>query len=247
MSVGIALPGTVEISNTPVEVAESVASWLIAQSKAGIALRGKFSIALAGGSTPKQLYRLLSSEPRRQEIAWENWEFYFGDERACPPEDPRSNYAMAKNALFDPAAVSSSQIHRMHAEESDLQAAARNYADALIAGVGDDNAVPRLDCVLLGLGENGHTASLFPGDPSLRLQSQWCTASKADYEPFDRLTLTFPTLNAARAVAFMVTGATKYPALQDVIRGVAPAANVAPQGGVLRWFLDQAADSGAAG
>jgi 6-phosphogluconolactonase len=244
MSVGIALPGTVETAGTPGEVAHRAAGWLIAQSHAAIAARGKFSVALAGGSTPKLLYQLLCSEPLRSEIDWPHWQFYFGDERACAPTDARSNYAMAMQTLCEPAGVDDSQVHRMHAEDADLTKAARDYAQELAAEVGDEDAIPRLDCVLLGLGENGHTASLFPGDASLRVNDRWCTPSRADYEPFDRLTLTFPTINAARAVAFIVTGKSKHPALQDVIRGVAPAAAVAPKNGVLLWFLDLPADSG---
>jgi len=246
MTVSIALPGTVDVSASPADVAEHVATWLIAESNSAIALRGKFSVALAGGTTPKQLYQLLSSEPRRKEIAWPRWEFYFGDERACPPNDERSNYAMVNHALFVPAEINNGQIHRMPAEAGDLAQAADGYAQTLVAQVGDDDEVPRLDCVLLGVGENGHTASLFPGDPALLVEDRWCTPSRADYEPYDRLTLTFPTINAARAVAFMITGANKFAALQDVIRGVAPAAQVKPDRGILHWFLDSAADSGTA-
>jgi 6-phosphogluconolactonase len=244
MTVGIALPGTVDVADTPGDVAEHVATWLIAESNSAIALRGKFSIALAGGTTPKQLYRRLNSEPRSGEIAWRHWDFYFGDERACPPDDERSNYAMAKHALFVPAGIDDGQVHRMHAENEDMAQAANSYEQALIDGVGDEDAVPRLDCVLLGVGENGHTASLFPDDPATLVEDRWCTTARADYEPYDRLTLTFPAINAARAVAFMVTGAAKFAALQDVIRGVAPAAKVKPDHGILHWFLDSGADSG---
>jgi len=119
MTVSIALPGTVDIASTPTGVAENAAKWLIAESKSAIAIRGKFSIALAGGTTPKQLYRLISSESLRSAITWRQWDCYFGDERACPPDDPRSNYAMAKQELFDPAGILQNQIHRMHAEEDD--------------------------------------------------------------------------------------------------------------------------------
>jgi 6-phosphogluconolactonase len=246
MTASIALPGAVDVSATAADVADHVATWLISESNSAIALRGKFSIALAGGTTPKHLYQLLSSEPRREEINWRQWDFFFGDERACPPEDEHSNYSMVKQALFGPVRIEELQIHRMHADEDDLTRAAKSYAQELVTGVGDEDEVPRLDCVLLGLGENGHTASLFPGDPSMLIEDQWCTPSRADYEPFNRLTLTFPAINAARAVAFMVTGANKFIALQDVIRGVAPAALVKPDRGSIRWYLDGAADSGPA-
>jgi 6-phosphogluconolactonase len=246
VTVSVGLPGETDVSSTPAEVAEHVATWLIAESNSAIALRGKFSIALAGGTTPKRLYELLSSPPVRDEIAWRQWEFFFGDERACPPDDERSNYAMARQALFVPAGIDDGQIHRMHADEDDLVQAAGAYSQALVASVGDPEEVPRLDCILLGLGENGHTASLFPGDPSLLVADKWCAPSRADYEPFNRLTITFPTINAARAAAFVVTGANKFTALQDVIRGVAPAALVNPDHGMLHWFIDAAADAGPA-
>jgi 6-phosphogluconolactonase len=130
----------------------------------------------------------------------------------------------------------------MEAERPDLDAAAAEYSQLLAATLPPGpGGAPRLDVILLGLGENGHTASLFPGEPAIDVVDVWATRGRADYEPYDRITLTLPTINAAAAVAFMVTGASKREAFADVAAGTAPAALVAPRDGELHWFLDDAA------
>jgi 6-phosphogluconolactonase len=131
----------------------------------------------------------------------------------------------------------------MEGERADLDAAASQYETilSLTSPAGTPGSPPRLDCILLGLGENGHTASLFPGDPSLEVRDRWAVRSRADYAPYDRITVTFPVLNAAAHVAFLVAGAAKADALRGVIQGTVPAAGVRPVDGELRWFLDAAA------
>ena len=239
MSIAIALRGDVNVLADADAVAAAVADWIDQHSREAVAARGTFSIALAGGTTPRAAYELLA----RRELDWQKWQVFFCDERACPPDDPQSNYAMAKSTLLDAVAIPQANIYRMQGESQDLDAAASNYADLLTTVVGDDASIPVLDCVLLGLGENGHTASLFSGDPSLRVTDTWCTRGRADYQPFDRLTLTFPAINAARHVVFTVTGASKHKALDGVVRGSAPASLVDPSPGRLHWFLDMAADA----
>jgi 6-phosphogluconolactonase len=167
---------------------------------------------------------------------------YFGDERACPPEDPESNYRLARESLLDRVPIQPSLVYRMEGEAPDLDAAASDYSSLLRSSrLPGPGGAPRLDCVLLGLGADGHTASLFPGTPALEVADSWCTRGVAPAAPVDRLTLTLPVLNAAAAVAFCVTGAGKAEALQRVATGEGPAARVTPAQGKLLWFLDQAA------
>jgi len=241
----VGLPGTVTVHADAAEVAVAAADWILDISATAITAGGRFRVALAGGNTPRGLYQLLAASPRREATEWSGWEVFFGDERACPADDPGSNYRMAREALLDLVPIAPQRIHRIEGERPDLEAAAREYGTILssTSGVGAPGAPPRLDCVLLGLGENGHTASLFPGDPSLEVRDRWVVRSRADYAPYDRITLTFPVLNAAAHVGFLVAGAAKGDALRGVIQGTVPAARVRPVDGDLRWFLDVAAAS----
>jgi 6-phosphogluconolactonase len=237
------LPGAVTVRDDQVGVAAAAADWVLDIAAAAISAGGRFRIALAGGNTPRGLYRLLAAVPRRDATDWSGWEVFFGDERACPPDDPSSNYRMAREALLDLVPIAPERIHRMEAERADLDSAAGQYGTilSLTSRAETTGSPPRLDCIVLGLGENGHTASLFPGDPALEVGDRWAVHSRADYAPYDRITVTFPVLNAAAHVAFLVAGAAKADALRGVIQGTVPAAGVRPVDGELRWFLDAAA------
>jgi 6-phosphogluconolactonase len=237
------LPGAVTVAEDATGVTTIAADWVLAcASGAATAGDGRFRIALAGGSTPRGLYRLLAAVPRRDRADWGRWDVYFGDERACPPDSPQSNFEMARDALLDLVPIPEERVHRMAAERPDLDAAAAEYGSMLAATCPlTASSVPRLDCILLGLGENGHTASLFPGDPALLVTDRWAVRSRADYAPFDRITLTYPVLGAAAHVAFLVAGPAKGEALRGVVNGTVPAARVRPRDGELRWFLDGAA------
>jgi len=237
------LPGAVTVRDDPAGVAAAAADWIVEIAGAAMAEGGRFRIALAGGSTPRTLYQVLAVSPHRERTDWGRWEVYFGDERACPPDDPANNCRMAREALLDLVPVRPELIHRMEAECSDLDAAAAEYSSILASTcpTAATGSAPRLDCILLGLGENGHTASLFPGDPALQARDRWAVRSRADYAPFDRITVTYPVLNAAAHVAFLVTGPAKGEALRGVVEGRVPAAGVRPPDGELRWFMDTAA------
>ncbi|HEY6378023.1 MAG TPA: 6-phosphogluconolactonase [Candidatus Dormibacteraeota bacterium] len=236
------LPGTVELASDPAELAARAAGWVLGYAATVIAEGRRFHIALAGGHTPAALYDVLASAPARKTTDWLRWEFWWGDERACPPDDAGSNYRLAHDRLLRHLPLDRLHIHRMRGESPDLAAAAGDYAaelaSHLAAGPG---SAPRLDLVLLGLGTNGHTASLFPGQKVLDVTDRWVAPARADYAPFERLTLTLPTLNAAAGIAFIVAGADKGPALREVAAGTAVAARVRPARGELRWFLDTAA------
>jgi 6-phosphogluconolactonase len=236
------LRGEIAVHDTEQQLHQAVAAWLATASADAAAEHGSFSIALSGGSTPRGLYALLASDEWRPRFTWEKWRVYFADERACAPTDPASNYHMVRDALLDHVGLDARNVHRMLGESSDLDAAAADYAALLESTLPPDPAgTPRLDCTLLGLGTNGHTASLFPGTPALGVTDRWATRGLADYAPFDRITLTFPTLNASARVAFLVTGESKRAALEATAAGTAPAARVDPHHGTLHWFLDQAA------
>jgi 6-phosphogluconolactonase len=230
------------VRDSPAAVADAVAGWVAAASERAIADHGGFSIALAGGSTPRLLYEALAGPRWHDKVDWPAWSVYFGDERACPADDPSSNYHLAHSTLLSRVPVDPLRVHRMPAERPDLDAAAAEYSDLLASTLpGGESGAPRLDVILLGLGENGHTASLFPGTPALDVTDRWATRGLADYEPFDRITLTYPAINAAAAVAFMVTGAAKRDALSATAAGTVPASRIRPRDGTLVWFLDAAA------
>jgi 6-phosphogluconolactonase len=232
--IGIDLPGRVRVSTDPIGLAATVATWLVDRSRES----ERFGIALAGGTTPRFLYEALATSAFRGAIDWGRWHVFFGDERAVGPDDPASNYRLAHDTLLVKVAVPEAQVHRMEAERSDLDAAAAEYSALLERERG---APPRLDVVLLGLGTNGHTASLFPGTPSLDVVDAWAARGVADYDPVDRITLTLPAINAAAHVAFLVTGGNKAEALRGVTRGTVPAGSVHPDDGDLTWFLDESA------
>ena len=231
---GSGLPGETRILTDPIALAGAAAHWISESCRGGRAFR----IAATGGSTPHFLYEALASSTYRAGIEWQRWHVFFGDERAVAPDDAQSNYRLVVDTLLSKVPVPAGQVHRMEAERPDLEAAAGDYAQLLEAECGTP---PRLDLLLLGLGTDGHTASLFPGTAALDVDDRWVTRGLASTPPVDRLTLTLPVLNAASRVAFLVTGPAKADALRGVVEGSVPAARVRPRTGNLVWFLDSAA------
>ncbi len=228
------LPGRVEVSTDPIAVAASAARWIASRCSE----TAEFRFAASGGSTPRFLYEALASATFRDSLDWSSWHVFFGDERAGPPDGPDSNHRLVHDALLSRVPVPASQVHRMPADSDDLDTAAAEYSRLLEREAGRP---PRLDVILLGLGEDGHTASLFPGTAALEVTDAWVTRGRAPVHPEERLTVTLPTLNAAAYVAFLVTGARKGTALRGVIEGSVPASRVRPEDGELLWFLDAAA------
>ncbi|HXA27278.1 MAG TPA: 6-phosphogluconolactonase [Candidatus Angelobacter sp.] len=239
---GTGLPGVVHVVATAADLADESASWLSRVSEEAREEHGFFAVALSGGSTPRRLHERLTGLPFVDAVAWAEWMVFFGDERAVPPDDPQSNYHMACESLLSRVPIIPERVHPMEAERVDRAAAAAEYAallaDTLPPGPG---GAPRLHCTLLGLGENGHVASLFPGTPALEETRRWVVPGVADYAPFDRLTFTLPTINASEFVAILVSGGAKGDALRGVISGTVPAARVRPKDGTLLWFLDEEA------
>lgn len=224
-------------------VLHGLADFFVAQADAAIAAHGRFSVALSGGSSPKKLYELLASEAYRERVAWQQVYFFFGDERDVPATDPQSNYLMAKTALLDPLNIPPAHVFGVNTALAPAEAA-QAYTAAIEGFFGAE--APRLDLVLLGLGDNSHTASLFPHTAVLHVATAGAQEVFVEELQANRITLTAPFINQAHAVAFLVYGADKAAAVQSVINGPRdieeyPAQLIAPTEGEAHWFLDEAA------
>ena len=224
-------------------VLHGLADFFVAQAAAAIAARGRFSVALSGGSSPKKLYELLASEAYRNQVPWAEVYFFFGDERDVPATDPQSNFLMAKIALLDPLSIPPAHVFGVNTTLPPAEAA-QAYTEAIQDFFGSQ--APRLDLVLLGLGDNSHTASLFPHTAVLHVATASAEEVFVEELQAHRITLTAPLINQAHVVAFLVYGSDKSAAVQSVINGTRnveeyPAQLIAPTEGELHWFLDEAA------
>lgn len=239
----------IEISPDPAALAEEAARRFVASARAAIDARGRFIVALSGGSTPKALLALLAAAPYRDEVDWGRVHVGWGDERCVPPDDEQSNFRMARLALLDHVPIPHEQVYRIPAEEPDHQIAADTYAATLRRLFNlDESEWPRFDLIHLGLGTEGHTASLFPGSPALAETARFVAAPYVEKLSAHRITLTPPAINAAREVVFLVAGAEKAEIVRTILRGPHnpteyPAQIVAPADGRLTWLLDEAAAS----
>lgn len=227
-------------------LAQAAAQEILTLARASVAARGRFAVALAGGATPRVTYERLAASPLREQMPWDKTLVFFGDERGVPPDHPDSNYGMAHQALLSRVAIPPEHVFRIPGETEDPEAAAADYARKLADVLGVRRGeTPRLDLVLLGLGIDGHTASLFPGSPALKETFRTVAAVHATAASIpQRYTLTFPVLNAAACVIYLVAGAEKAKvvkaALGDRTKGL-PAAMVRPADGRLIWIVDRAA------
>ncbi len=207
------------------------------------AIPGRSAVALSGGSTPKRLYELLAAPPFRDRLPWTRVHWFWGDERFVPQDDPQSNYRMTRLAMLDSAPVPEENIHAVPVSGMEPEQAAAAYEAALqnFHGTAElDPAQPLFDIVLLGLGEDGHTASLFPGTAALAIRRCWVTAV-VGAKPEPRISLTYPALDSARHAVFLVAGAAKRPVLERLQRGDdLPAGHIRPTG-TLHWMFDRAA------
>jgi len=218
----------------PAALAEAAARWTAERIQRAVADRGSCYLALAGGETPRGCYTRLAQPPYREAVPWARVFVYWSDERQVPLDDPASNFAMAKAALLDHVPIPPEQVFPLLGDPT----------PALRRIPTDDRGDPRFDVIHLGLGEDGHTASLFPGSDALQEQRALVLAiHDAPKQPLDRLTLTLPALNAARAVLFMVQGAGKREVLARVLRRdpALPASHVQPVHGELQFIVDKAA------
>ena len=227
-----------EIFNGPAEVARAAASYITD-------FRPR-SIALSGGSTPRLLYELLAdvNEPFRDRIDWDHTHFFFTDERHVPPDQAESNYRMVNEALFSRAPIPRENIHRIRAENPDAEEAATNYEADLKTFFAE--GIPAFDLILLGVGEEGHTASLFPYSSTLKDTTHLVAAPWVEKLNTYRITLTLPVLNNAKSVVFLVTGASKAEILRTLMEttpnpDLYPAQAISPTNGAVSWLVDKAA------
>jgi 6-phosphogluconolactonase len=239
-------PLEVRIADDPASLAETAAREVVDIARAAVAARGRFTVALAGGSTPRATYRRLAQPPLAARMPWDRTLVFFGDERGVTPDHEDSNYGMAHTALLAHVPIPLEHVFRIHGEGADPDAVAADYARVLAEALGVRRGeIPRFDLVLLGLGIDGHTASLFPGSPVLKETFRTVAAVHAAAASVpQRFTLTYPVLNAAACVIYIVAGAEKAKvvkaALADRTMGL-PAAMVHPSDGRLVWMLDRAA------
>jgi 6-phosphogluconolactonase len=226
-------------------LSHAAARYVVRVASEAITTHGRFTLALAGGSTPKKLYGLLASEPYRDQIDWALTEIFWSDERSVPPDSEDSNYHLAHEVLLSQVPIPAGQVHRMPADAKDQDEASLMYTQE-IQRVFGTNGIPSFDLIQLGMGPEGHTASLFPHQASLHEQARLIMPVTVPKPPPPRLTFTPLLLNAASHILFLVTGQDKADALQAVLEGEYnpdeyPAQIIRPTKGEVTWMLDPAA------
>ncbi len=235
----------IKVSKTQYELA-----WEFARELAGLfnrAARQKrtYSVALSGGTTPKLLFSILGTH-FIEKVRWNYVHFFWGDERCVPPNDPQSNYGMANEVFLEKIALSKGNIHRIRGEE-DPEKEARRYSKEIMSTTNHRNNLPVFDLIILGLGEDGHTASIFPGNSRMRSPRRICDTALHPVSGQKRITLTVPVINNAENIIFLVAGITKARIVAELIEnpGITnyPAALIEPGNGILKWYLDMDAAS----
>jgi 6-phosphogluconolactonase len=237
--------GRITVVDTTSALAEVAAGLIVECACGAVAARGRFAIALAGGATPRETYSQLATSPSRESMPWDRTWVFFGDERAVPPDHEESNYRMVRETLLSAVPLPPGQVFRMRGEAEDQERAAADYARAMRDAFDvPEGGVPRFDLVLLGLGVDGHTASLFPNSPALRESARWVVSVHASAAAIPaRLTMTIPVFNAARRIAFLSAGAEKAKVIRAVLQEGAPlpAGLIQPMEGRIDWLLDRPA------
>jgi 6-phosphogluconolactonase len=239
-------PSNIVVLENTEAVARAVADRFVADAKNGIAKSGRFSVALAGGSTPKLTYQLLNTDQYRRQVSWSKTHVFFGDERMVPPDHPDSNYLTAQETLLAHAPIPANNVHPIRGvgEPSESAQLYERELKTFFQG----QSWPRFDLVLLGIGEDGHTASLFPRADALNENFKWVVATWIEKLKTFRITLTAPAINHAVHIVFIVTGAKKAARLKQVLHGppeplLLPAQLIRPVEGLLEWVVDKAAAS----
>lgn len=232
-----------EILETPRDLARAAAELFVAKSNEAVAARGIFTIALSGGSTPKVLYQLLAdpNKPFREQVPWSSIHFFWADERHVPPDHPESNYRMANEAMLSKVPVAKNNVHRVMSENPDAAEAAENYEQTVLRIV--SGKPPRFDVILLGVGTDGHTASIFPGSEVLHETKRLVAAPWVEKLKSYRITMTLRLINNAASVVFLVSGAEKAEIVKEMAQGPKryPAQEIRPA--EVRLMLDREAAS----
>jgi 6-phosphogluconolactonase len=238
------MPADLRIYSSPDDLFRAAAEEFVKLGNDAVSAKGSFTVALSGGSTPKGMHSLLASE-FASTVPWNKVFFFWGDERHVPPDHPDSNYRMAQETLLSKVPVDSAKIFRMHSENPNANTAAIEYEQTITAAFGtQDREIPRFDLIFLGLGPDGHTASLFPRTAALRAHSRLVVANRVDKLQTDRLTFTLPLINNAANVVFLVSGNDKTSAVESVFDPDTsgqdfPAKLVNPPHGRLSWMLTE--------
>jgi 6-phosphogluconolactonase len=229
---------TIEVFATARDLAEAAATLFVTKSSEAVAARSFFTVALSGGSTPKLLYQLLSDQFREQ-VPWPSIHFFWTDERHVSPDDPESNYRMANEAMLSRVPVSKHSVHRIKSENPNGAEAAAEYEQEILKFV--PGSPPRFDLILLGLGTDGHTASIFPDSEVLHETKQLVAAPWVEKLNAYRITMTLPLLNSGASVVFLVTGTEKADVVRSIVQTTKsyPAKEVRPTNGELLWLLDR--------
>jgi 6-phosphogluconolactonase len=232
------------VFDTPEQVAQAAAARFVDCSIASISEHGSFTVALAGGSTPRRAYELLGRDEFNNRVDWLRIHLFFGDERMVAPDSPESNYRMVNDALISRIPLPPQNVHRINGEMTPQESAA-SYEEELKSFFGKTDW-PRFDLVFLGMGDDGHTASLFPGSDALKEKTKWVVANRHPQSQQARITLTLPVINHAARVTFLVTGEKKAAPLMRVLHGDAaneelPARKIRPENGILEWLVDRSA------
>lgn len=249
LSATVTKPDLVVSRDRPELAAEAVRR-VVAAAHDAITQRQRFTLVLSGGSTPQLAYEMLASPQNVSQMDWSRTWLFFGDERCVPSDDPRSNYHMAAQALLEPVRIPADHVLAIPTDRGTPALSAAAYESQLrqFFGLSESGTRPHFDLVLLGLGNDGHTASLFPGMPSLDETRAWAVGTPPGVlpPPVDRVTLTFPVFNAARKVLFLVSGEEKATIVRDLLEGQPdvkrrPASGIRPTSGRLTWLLDEPA------
>lgn len=229
---------------------QHITDWMVEFIGKTLSTKERFSIALTGGNTAKKLYTILASDEYKNKIDWSRADIFIGDERFVPYADERCNARMIRETLLDHVAADESHIHFMQTENMSAETAANQYEEVLQHYFNKNNAAATFDLVLLGMGDDAHTLSLFPGQKdAINEQTKWCTYLWLEQQNMYRITLTAPIVNAAKALAFIVSGSGKATALNNVLHKpykpeTYPSQIIKPTNGELHWFVDDAAMNG---
>ncbi|MGA2961558.1 MAG: 6-phosphogluconolactonase [Candidatus Korobacteraceae bacterium] len=238
-------PGELRVYGDAEQLASAAAELFVGVAAESIKARGRFRVALSGGATPKRVYELLARDTFCRRLDWDVVDLFWGDERYVPADDRDSNYRMTAQALLQRISLPEANIHRIPTEISPPQAAASAYEEDIRRSLGAPVSIPEFDLIYLGLGTNGHTASLFPHSPALQEKSRLVLADFVAEVKTWRISMSAPLLNRGRTVAFLVEGQPKSPVLRDVLLGPRdpkrlPAQLIVPEGKLL-WLVDESA------
>ncbi|NIN70674.1 MAG: 6-phosphogluconolactonase [Gemmatimonadetes bacterium] len=237
----------IRIFESAEQVAGAAADVFVATARGAVESGRLVHVALSGGSTPVRLFKLLAAEPYRDAVPWQRVHFFWGDERTVPPDHPDSNFGAANEALLSKLELPRENVHRIHGEHRDPEEAAADYEVELRRHFGlADGEFPCFDLVYLGMGADGHTASLFPGSEALAERRRLAVAHWVERLGAHRITLTCPTFNSASCILLLVTGGQKAETLREVLEGPAeppryPVQLIRPEGGELHWYIDNGA------